>query len=110
MYAVVRTGAKQYQVKLGMTLDIERIPGNVGDPVELRDVLLFDDGEKVEVGRPLLPGITVRGQIVDQHRGEKLIIFKKIRRHGKQLKKGHRQSLTKIKITEIAPLAASSAE
>ena len=101
MYAVVRTGGKQYRVEPGALLEVERIEGNKGDAIKLEDVLLVGSDESVTVGQPLVKGAAVNAQIVEQKRGEKLRIFKKIRRHGKQLRKGHRQELTRIRISDI---------
>ena len=102
MFAVVRTGGKQYKVESGALLDIERIEGDAGSDIELSDVLLVADGSNIKVGQPCVEGAKVTATIVEQKRGPKKIIFKKIRRHGKQLKKGHRQELTRIQIGEIS--------
>src|SRR5690606_33481893 len=98
MYAVVRTGGKQYKVTPGCALEIEKVEGSVGDVVELKEVLLVSNDSKINVGTPLVDGARVTCEIVQQTKGEKKIIFKKIRRHGKQLKKGHRQQLTRIRV------------
>ena len=101
MYAVLRTGGKQYQVEAGMTLDVEKLSGEVGDTVKLAEVLLVCNDAQVSVGQPLVEGAAVIGQIVEQTKGPKVIAFKKIRRHGKRWTKGHRQCLTRVRITEI---------
>ena len=101
MFAVVRTGGKQYRVEPGVLLNIEKIPGETGDIVELSDVLLLSDGAEVLVGQPKVSGAKVVIEVVRQSKGPKLTIFKKIRRKGHQLKKGHRQSLTRVRIKEI---------
>lgn len=101
MYAVVKTGGKQYRVEAGNVLDVEFIDGAVGDAVELGEVLLVSGDAGVSVGRPLVEGARIRASIVEQKRGAKLIIYKKIKRHGKRLKKGHRQELTRIRVDEI---------
>ena len=101
MYAVVRTGGKQYRVEPGALVDIEKIPGEVGQSVELADVLLVGKEDKVIIGQPTIKGAVVTAQILEQKKGRKCIIFKKIRRHGYHLKKGHRQQLTRIQIAEI---------
>lgn len=105
MYAVLRTGGKQYKVEPGLELDIERIPGSVGDSVVFSDVLLAANESEVKVGRPLVDGVSIQGEILAQKRGSKLIIFKKLRRHNKQLKKGHRQELTRVRIRDIKGLS-----
>lgn len=101
MFAVVRTGGKQYRVEQGSVFDVEKLSGEVGDAVEFDEVLLIADGENVKVGRPVVEGAKIAAEIVAQHRGPKAIIFKKIRRHGKQLTKGHRQYLTRVRVKEI---------
>lgn len=102
MYAVIRTGGKQYKVEEGTVLNIEKLEVAAGDNVEIDDVLLVSDGSETKVGRPNVDGAKVNLEVVDQIRGPKQIIFKKIRRHGKQLKKGHRQNLTTVKVTGIS--------
>jgi len=102
MYAIVRTGGKQYQVAAGDTLRVEKLPGDVGDIVELDDVLLVADGDKVTVGQPVVDGARVRAKIVEQGRAKKILVFKKKKRKGYQVKKGHRQYYTALMIEEIA--------
>lgn len=102
MFAVLRTGGKQYCVEPGSLLEVERLEGEVGETVQLSDVLLVAEGDDVKIGQPLVEGASVALQIVDQLRGDKKIIFKKLRRHGKRLKKGHRQELTKVEVTKIS--------
>jgi large subunit ribosomal protein L21 len=101
MYAVVRTGSKQYRVETGTVFEVERLLGEKGDTVNLSEVLFVSNGDKVVVGTPLVAGAQVKVEIVEQKRGPKLKIFKKIRRHGKQLRKGHRQELTRVRVQEI---------
>ena len=93
MFAVLRTGGKQYKVASGDVVAVEKLEGNVGDKIELSDVLMV--GSKVGAGAKVL------AEIVKQFRDDKVIIFKKRRRHNYRRKKGHRQYLTEIKITEI---------
>lgn len=97
MFAVVRTGGKQYKVASGDVIAVEKLEGNTGDKVELGEVLLAGD----KIGAPLLAGAKVLAEIVKQFRDDKVIIFKKKRRHNYRRKKGHRQYLTQIKITDI---------
>jgi large subunit ribosomal protein L21 len=96
MFAVVRSGGKQYKVASGDVIRVEKISGNAGDSVTLSDVLMSGDasGAKLGVG-------AVMAQIVRQFRDDKVLIFKKKRRHNYRRKKGHRQYLTEIKITDI---------
>ena len=101
MYAVIRTGGKQYRVAPDDVLDIEKIPGEAGDIVEFGEVLLVGGDGEPQLGLPLIAGATVAAEVVEQHRGEKIIIFKKKRRQNYRRKNGHRQSLTLIRVTEI---------
>ena len=94
MYAIVRTGGKQYQVEAGDTLRVEKLQGEVGDTVELDDVLLVVDGETVTIGQPVVEGAKVVAKVLEQGRHKKIIVFKKKRRQGYQVKKGHRQMYT----------------
>ena len=102
MYAIVRTGGKQYQVEAGDTLRVEKLQGEVGDTVELDDVLLLVDGESVKIGQPVVEGAKVVAKVVEQGRHKKIIVFKKKRRQGYQVKKGHRQMYTALKIETIS--------
>ncbi len=101
MYAIIRTGGKQYQVAGGDVLRVEKIEGNVGDSVDLNEVLMVSDGETVKVGQPLLDDARVTAKITEQGKDKKVIVFKKKRRKGYKLKKGHRQLYTSLKIEEI---------
>jgi len=102
MYAIVRTGGKQYQVACGDQLRVEKLEGNVGDHVDLTDVLLVADGEDVKVGQPVLEGAKVVAKIAEQGRAKKVLVFKKKRRKGYRVKRGHRQFYTALKIEEIS--------
>ena len=102
MYAIVRTGGKQYQVEAGDTLRVEKVQGEVGDTVELDDVLLVVDGETVTIGQPVVEGAKVVAKVLEQGRHKKIIVFKKKRRQGYQVKKGHRQMYTALKIETIS--------
>jgi large subunit ribosomal protein L21 len=102
MYAVIRAGGKQYRVAPEDVLDIDRISGEPGDNLEFADVLLLGGGEgEPQIGAPLVSGATVAAELVEHRRGEKIIIFKKKRRQNYRRKKGHRQELTTIRITQI---------
>lgn len=101
MYAIVRTGGKQYQVACGDILRVEKLVGNVGDTVDLNDVLMIVEGEEVKVGQPQLENAKVVAKITEQDRAKKIIVFKKKRRKGYRLRQGHRQSFTGLKIEEI---------
>jgi large subunit ribosomal protein L21 len=102
MYAVIRAGGKQYRVAPEDVLDIDRISGEPGDNLEFADVLLLGGGDgEPQIGAPLVSGARVAAELVQHRRGEKLIIFKKKRRQNYRRKKGHRQELTTIRITQI---------
>jgi len=101
MYAVIKTGGKQYRVAANDVLEIERLSGDAGSKVEFTEVLMVGEGESVKVGKPLIAGAKVMAELVEQTRGPKLIAFKKRRRKNSRRKKGHRQDLTKVRITEI---------
>ena len=102
MYAIIRTGGKQYQVEPGDRLRVEKLNGEVGEKVELEEILLFADGETVRIGQPLVEGAKVVATIIEQRRHNKVIVFKKKRRKGYQVKKGHRQMYTALNIETIS--------
>jgi large subunit ribosomal protein L21 len=99
-YAVIRTGGKQYRVEPGSLIRVERLEGDVGATVEFTEVLLAG-GDAIRIGTPLVEGARVRGQIVDHLRDKKVLIFKKKRRKNYRRRRGHRQSLTTVRVTEI---------
>jgi large subunit ribosomal protein L21 len=101
MYAVIKTGGKQYRVAQDDVLTVERLAGNAEQTIEFSDVLMVGEGDNVKVGSPTVAGAKVVAQVVEQTRGPKLIAFKKRRRKSSRRKRGHRQDLTKVKITEI---------
>lgn len=101
MYAIIRTGGKQYQVAPGERLRVEKLAGEVGDTVELADVLLVADGSEIKVGRPVVEGAKVTARIIEQDKAKKVLVFKKKRRKGYRLKKGHRQPYTALEVKEI---------
>ena len=101
-YAVIRTGGKQYRVAPGDVIRVEKLAGEVGSPVEFSEVLLASDaGGDVRVGQPILPGLRVRGEIVGQERARKVVVFKKKRRKDSRRRQGHRQAVTRVRVTEI---------
>ena len=101
MYAVVRTGGKQVKVAPGESVRVEKLDGAVGDSVEFSEVLLIGGEGDVKVGKPLVDGAVVTGEITAQARGPKLRIFKMKRRTGYRRKQGHRQSYTEILVDKI---------
>jgi large subunit ribosomal protein L21 len=102
MYAVVKSGGKQYKVQEGETLRVEKLPGEVGAEITFDDVLLFSDGENVQVGTPRLDNVTVKGTVVEQGQARKIIVFKYKRRKRYRRKQGHRQQYTAVKVESIA--------
>jgi large subunit ribosomal protein L21 len=101
MYAVIKTGGKQYRVSKDDVLSIERLPGDAGGTIEFAEVLMVGSGASVKVGTPTVAGAKVTAELVEQTRGPKLIAFKKRRRKNSRRKKGHRQDLTSVRITGI---------
>ncbi len=103
MHAVIKTGGKQYIVKPGDVIDIEKISGEPGEEVNFEEVLLVSaDGEDVKVGSPVVESARVEGKIVKQKKGDKIVVFKFKRRKGYRKKAGHRQNLTSVEITSIS--------
>lgn len=100
MYAVIKTGGKQYKVSAGDLLKVEKLDGAVGETIELNEVLMVG-GAEVKIGTPLLPGAKVSAQIVEQGKDKKILVFKSKRRKNTRKKYGHRQPLTRLKITNI---------
>jgi len=101
MFAVLNTGGKQYKVSQGDLIEVEKLESDVGDKVTLSQVLMVGEGEKVEVGSPYVSNCKVTGEVVEQGKGAKIIVFKKKRRKNYRRKNGHRQLFTQLKITEI---------
>ena len=101
MYAVIRTGGKQYKVSPGEKLKIEQIAAEVGAEVVLDQVLMVGEGESVRLGQPMVAGATVKATVVGHGRGDKVTIFKMRRRKHYQKHQGHRQNYTEIKIDGI---------
>ncbi|MBC2696427.1 MAG: 50S ribosomal protein L21 [Desulfobacteraceae bacterium] len=101
MYAVVSSGGKQYKVQKDAILRVEKISGDIGAPVSFDKVLMFSDGENVNIGRPVLGNVSVNGHIVEQDKAKKIIVFKYKRRKRYRRKQGHRQQYTAIKIDSI---------
>lgn len=102
MYAVLKTGGKQYRVAEGDIISVEKLNGDIGSTVELDEVLMIGDGDSYKIGTPTLPDASVKGVILDQIKEKKIIVFKSKRRKSSMTKKGHRQKLTKLQIKEIS--------
>jgi len=111
MFAVIKTGGKQYRVAENEIISVEKLPGNPGDLVELKDVLLIgEDGKTPTVGTPVIDKAAVFAEVVDQTRADKIIVFKKKRRQNYRRKKGHRQDQTVLRISGISPTGTPPAK
>ena len=101
MYAIFKTGGRQYEAKPGQIVKVGKISGAVGENVTIDEVLLFSEGDQLQVGRPLVEGVTVKATIVEQGRGPKIMIFKHKRRKDYRKKQGHRQDFTAVRVENI---------
>jgi len=110
MFAVIRTGGKQYKVAKDDVLSVEKLAGEPGATIELAEVLMIGEGAEVTTGTPLLTGASVAATVVEQTRAPKIIVFKKKRRKNYRRKKGHRQHQTVLRITEIRGAGGSQPE
>jgi large subunit ribosomal protein L21 len=102
MYAIIRTGGRQYRAEVGKTIDVERLPQEVGQSFDITDVLLVGDDDNTVIGQPLVEGASVKVTVVDQYRGKKVIVFKYRQRTNYRRKSGHRQYYTRLQIDEIS--------
>ena len=102
MYAVLKTGGKEYRVSKGDLIRVEKMEGNVGDPVTLKDVLMVSQEGQVQFGTPHLTSTTVTGVIVQEMKGRKLLTYKMKKRKNYRRFKGHRQTYTYLKVNDIA--------
>lgn len=109
MFAVVKTGGKQYRVAVNDVIQVEKLAGDAGSSIEFPEVLMVGNDQGVQVGTPLLSGVPVTGEILEQTRGEKILVFKKKRRHQYRRRAGHRQELTVIRVTGIGDVKAEAA-
>ncbi len=101
MHAVIKTGGKQYRVKEGDVVIVEKLDGEAGDKVTFGEVLSIGDGADLQIGAPTVSGAVVTGELLETRKGDKVRIFKKIRRHGYRRTKGHRQWLTVVRIQAV---------
>ena len=101
MFAVVKSGGKQYKVAIDEVITVEKLTAEPGEIVELTDVLMLGEGGKVTVGTPIVAGATVAAEVVEQDRGPKILVFRKRRRQNFRRRRGHRQDLTVLRVTEI---------
>ena len=107
MYAVIRTGGKQYRVAPKDVIEVERLPAEAGAAVELNEVLALNDEKNTVIGTPLVNGARVAATVLEHTKGEKVIIFKKRRRKNYRRRTGHRQGYTMLRIDEILPAGQS---
>ena len=101
MFAVIRTGGKQYRVQKDDIIKVEKLDGKAGDKVALDDVLFVNDGKTSKIGEPTVKGASVTAELVAQDRNAKIVVFKKKRRQNYRRKKGHRQNVTVLRIKDI---------
>ncbi len=101
MYAVIATGGKQYRVSPGQVLRVEKLPGEVGEKIVLKPVLMVGGEGQVRIGQPYLDDVGVEARIIEQGKARKIIVFKKKRRKGYRRKRGHRQHFTALRIEAI---------
>jgi large subunit ribosomal protein L21 len=101
MYAVIRTGGKQYRVEVGNAVEVEKLDGEVGSTITLEDVLLVADGENVQLGQPTVNGASVVAKITGQYRGTKIMVFRYRPKKRIRVRRGHRQYLTRLQIESI---------
>jgi large subunit ribosomal protein L21 len=101
MYAVIESGGKQHKVSPGETVQVERLAAPAGEPIEFSRVLMISDDKGVRVGTPVVDGAKVVATVLEEGRGEKIIVFKKIRRKQYRRTKGHRQYFTRVRIDRI---------
>ena len=102
MFAVVEIQGKQYKLSTRQTVTVDKLPNKVGDKINFDKVLLISDSKKTTVGAPILEGHSVEAKVVDHIRGDKVTVFKKKRRKGYQVKRGHRQEYTTLQIQKIS--------
>jgi large subunit ribosomal protein L21 len=102
MYAVIKTGGKQYRVKSGDELVVEKLAAEKGQEIVFEEVLALGEGDALTIGAPRVEGARVSATVVTQGKARKVIVFKKKRRKGYKVKRGHRQQFTRVKITEIS--------
>ncbi len=109
MFAVVKTGGKQYRVTEGDVIRVEKLAGETGSTISLDEVLMLGSEGDVTVGTPLIAGASVKAEVLDQRKDKKIVVFKKKRRHNYRRTKGHRQEITVLRVTEIAAKAKKAA-
>ncbi|MDK3161506.1 50S ribosomal protein L21 [Anaerolineae bacterium CFX9] len=101
MYAIIRTGNRQYRAEVGSVIDVERLPYNINDEVEITDVLLIGNDEGTVIGQPNVEGAVVKATVIDQYRAKKVLVFKYRQRTKQRTMRGHRQYYTRLRIDAI---------
>lgn len=101
MYAIIRTGGRQFRAEVGKLVDVERMPNAVNDAIVIGEVLLVGDGDATQIGQPTVAGATVKATVFAQYRAKKVIVFKYRQRTNFRRKRGHRQYYTRLRIDEI---------
>ncbi len=101
MYAIVECGGRQYRAEEGHTLSVEKLPQEVGEQVDLNNVLLLSDGDHVRIGQPTVEGVTIKATVVEQYRGQKIFVWKYKPKKRYRRRQGHRQYYTRLRIDEI---------
>ncbi|MTI08836.1 50S ribosomal protein L21 [Rhodospirillaceae bacterium RKSG073] len=109
MFAVIKTGGKQYRVAKDDVIKVEKLEGEAGSEIVLDHVLLVGDADSQTVGAPVVEGAAVKAEVISQKKDDKVIVFKKKRRHNYRRKKGHRQEITVLKVTDIVASGAKKA-
>tara|TARA_B100001765_G_C19403461_1_gene293379 strand:+ start:339 stop:719 length:381 start_codon:yes stop_codon:yes gene_type:complete len=107
MFAVVKTGGKQYKIKENDIILVEKLSGKEGTSINLNEILLISNEKETKIGTPLLKGFDVKAKVLEQKKSKKIIVFKKKRRKNYKKKSGHRQNLTAIKIIKISTKSSS---
>ena len=101
MYAVIQTGGKQYRVANGDVITVEKLGGDAGSTLAIEPVLMVNDGKATQIGAPVIEGASVTAEVVEQTRGDKIVVFKKKRRQGYRRTMGHRQELTVLRVLDV---------
>ncbi len=101
MYAIIRSGGRQYRAEVGKTIDVERLAHEAGQEITIEDVLLIGDEDKTVIGQPMVEGAVVKATVIEEYRGKKVIVFKYRQRTNYRRKSGHRQYYTRLRIDDI---------
>ena len=109
MYAVIRSGGKQYKVSKDDIISVEKLTAEAGDKISIDEVLMISEKDNLILGDPIIKGATVNAEVLEQTRAKKIIVFKKKRRHNYRRKNGHQQNLTTLKIVDIKATASKKA-